>query len=321
MDSSSQHEEHNGRAAIGCGPSVSNTNLSGPERPHPSGANVANPPSGLHPNSTFPSGPMPRGSETARGPMPTSTNNPFASGPWPTHPSRPNSADPRGNGPETEEEDDDTCLQRIDLRAVECCDEGVDLSTPPFPFYHGWDPQYRKKKVKKVIKNLARASDAAYEQWTADGKPLCPNCRKKHPPPCSAPSKRKRQAEEPAEGSTARASRRRMAIPRNHQASAQTAPATMDPPPAPSTIMPSWDQVIATPESRAQHTADLSWILDGQERMDNFHGMLDSQLRARIAEASPQTATAPSASEGGWSTHGGDWSTQGGWPTQSDWAS
>jgi hypothetical protein len=158
MDSSSQHEEHNGRAAIGCGPSVSNTNLSGPERPHPSGANVANPPSGLHPNSTFPSGPMPRGSETARGPMPTSTNNPFASGPWPTHPSRPNSADPRGNGPETEEEDDDTCLQRIDLRAVECCDEGVDLSTPPFPFYHGWDPQYRKKKVKKVIKNLARAS-------------------------------------------------------------------------------------------------------------------------------------------------------------------
>ena len=67
--------------------------------------------------------------------------------------------------------------------------------------------------------------------------------------------------------------------------------------------------------------ADLSRIPDGQERMDAFHNMLDSQLRARIAEASPQTATAPSAAyEGGWLTHGGDWSTQGDWPTESDWA-
>jgi hypothetical protein len=51
---------------------------------------------------------------------------------------------------EAEEEDPDAWLQRIDLRAVECCDEGVELSTPPFPFYQRWDPQYRKKKNRNM---------------------------------------------------------------------------------------------------------------------------------------------------------------------------
>ncbi|KAM0706709.1 hypothetical protein Q7P35_006039 [Cladosporium inversicolor] len=51
---------------------------------------------------------------------------------------------------EAEEEDSDAWLQRIDLRAVECCDEGVELSTPPFPFYQRWDPQYRKKKNRNM---------------------------------------------------------------------------------------------------------------------------------------------------------------------------
>lgn len=49
-----------------------------------------------------------------------------------------------------EEEDPDAWLQRIDLRAVECCDEGVELSTPPFPFYQRWDSQYRKKKNRNM---------------------------------------------------------------------------------------------------------------------------------------------------------------------------
>jgi hypothetical protein len=52
--------------------------------------------------------------------------------------------------PEAEEEDPDAWLQRIDLRAVECCDEGVELSTPPFPFYQRWDSQYRKKKNRNM---------------------------------------------------------------------------------------------------------------------------------------------------------------------------
>lgn len=51
---------------------------------------------------------------------------------------------------EDEEEDENAWMQRIDLRAVECCDEGVELSTPPFPFYQRWDPQYRKKKNRNM---------------------------------------------------------------------------------------------------------------------------------------------------------------------------
>ncbi|KAK6433382.1 hypothetical protein LTR95_010438 [Oleoguttula sp. CCFEE 5521] len=35
---------------------------------------------------------------------------------------------------------------RIDLRAVECVDENVTLSTPPYPFHQRWDPQYHKRK-------------------------------------------------------------------------------------------------------------------------------------------------------------------------------
>ncbi|KAK6415567.1 hypothetical protein LTR95_017575 [Oleoguttula sp. CCFEE 5521] len=35
---------------------------------------------------------------------------------------------------------------RIDLRAVECVDENVTLSRPPYPFHQRWDPQYHKRK-------------------------------------------------------------------------------------------------------------------------------------------------------------------------------
>jgi hypothetical protein len=61
---------------------------------------------------------------------------------------QPETAEPEA--PEAEEEDPDAWLQRIDLRAVECCDEGVELSMPPFPFYQRWDPQYRKKKNRNM---------------------------------------------------------------------------------------------------------------------------------------------------------------------------
>ena len=43
---------------------------------------------------------------------------------------------------------DDDWRSKINLTAVECCDEGVVLSTPPFPFEKWWDPQYRIKKKK-----------------------------------------------------------------------------------------------------------------------------------------------------------------------------
>ena len=51
---------------------------------------------------------------------------------------------------EAEADDENAWLQRIDLRAVECCEEGVELSTPPFPFYQRWDAQYRKKKNRNM---------------------------------------------------------------------------------------------------------------------------------------------------------------------------
>ena len=48
-----------------------------------------------------------------------------------------------------EDEDDDSWRERIDLRAVECCDHRVELSTPPFPFYQYWDSQYDTRKKRR----------------------------------------------------------------------------------------------------------------------------------------------------------------------------
>lgn len=41
-------------------------------------------------------------------------------------------------------ENDDSWKDKIVLMAVECCEEGVELSTPPFPFVQRWDPQQKK---------------------------------------------------------------------------------------------------------------------------------------------------------------------------------
>ncbi|KAL8629218.1 hypothetical protein Q9189_005069 [Teloschistes chrysophthalmus] len=40
-------------------------------------------------------------------------------------------------------EDFDSWQDKIELSAVECCYEGIELSTPPFPFVQRWDPQQR----------------------------------------------------------------------------------------------------------------------------------------------------------------------------------
>lgn len=56
--------------------------------------------------------------------------------------------------------DDESWRSKIDLRAVECCYEGIELSTPPFPFVQRWDPQqqrgYRNGKGKKRKRNNQR---------------------------------------------------------------------------------------------------------------------------------------------------------------------
>ncbi|KAL8721320.1 MAG: hypothetical protein Q9225_001980 [Loekoesia sp. 1 TL-2023] len=41
-------------------------------------------------------------------------------------------------------EEDDSWKEKIKLSAVECCYDGVELSTPPFPFVQRWDPQQQK---------------------------------------------------------------------------------------------------------------------------------------------------------------------------------
>ena len=39
---------------------------------------------------------------------------------------------------------DDSWKDKITLKAVECCYQGVELSTPPFPFVQRWDPQQQR---------------------------------------------------------------------------------------------------------------------------------------------------------------------------------
>lgn len=46
------------------------------------------------------------------------------------------------------EDDGESWREKIDLNAIECCEEGITLSTPPFPFHQRWDPQQRRKKTK-----------------------------------------------------------------------------------------------------------------------------------------------------------------------------
>lgn len=44
------------------------------------------------------------------------------------------------------EEEPDAWRDKVNLTAVECCDEGIELAEPPFPFFQRWDPQYHKRK-------------------------------------------------------------------------------------------------------------------------------------------------------------------------------
>lgn len=174
---------------------------------------------------------------------------------------------------------------------------------------------------------MARATNADYEQWTADGKPLCLKCGKRHPPPCSAPSRRKRQAEEPAEGSTARASRRRGAAPR--AAPVQVAPATTAPSLAPLIPATSIDtrsfieRMNDSEEAREYGYAAFDRALAGtsatQERCDLLFSLFrPTGVQAVAPQMHAATIAAPAAAQP--RAHE-DWSTHGGWPTQSDWQS
>lgn len=63
---------------------------------------------------------------------------------------------------------DESWKDKIDLRAVECCYEGVELSTPPFPFVQRWDPQQQRgyntgNAKKRKGKKRKRNNDDYYE--------------------------------------------------------------------------------------------------------------------------------------------------------------
>ncbi|KAL8828305.1 MAG: hypothetical protein Q9191_002662 [Dirinaria sp. TL-2023a] len=71
------------------------------------------------------------------------------------------------------EEDDESWRDRIVLKAVECCHEGVELSNPPFPFVQRWDPQQRNgynyriaRRKERTNKKRKRNQDQYYDDGT-----------------------------------------------------------------------------------------------------------------------------------------------------------
>ncbi|KAH7358727.1 hypothetical protein B0T11DRAFT_285054 [Plectosphaerella cucumerina] len=67
-----------------------------------------------------------------------------------------------------EEEDPDAWRKRINYRAVECCQEGIELSEPPFPFVQRWDPQQQGNFSKKKGKRKRAQQAAQHEEEAAD---------------------------------------------------------------------------------------------------------------------------------------------------------
>ncbi|KAK0354677.1 hypothetical protein LTR91_011566 [Friedmanniomyces endolithicus] len=65
---------------------------------------------------------------------------------------------------EFQEDNEDAWRDKIELTAVECVDEGITLSTPPFPFYQRWDPSQRKKKRKARTDKAYSASKGQKSQ-------------------------------------------------------------------------------------------------------------------------------------------------------------
>lgn len=70
------------------------------------------------------------------------------------------------------EDDNNPWIDKIVLKAVECCYDGVDLSTPPFPFVQRWDPQQqgtfsgsRGKRSGGQSKRQKRNNSQYYQQY------------------------------------------------------------------------------------------------------------------------------------------------------------
>ncbi|KAM0326127.1 hypothetical protein ACHAQA_006720 [Verticillium albo-atrum] len=63
-----------------------------------------------------------------------------------------------------EDEDQEAWRQKISSRAVECCDEGMELSEPPFPFVQRWDPQQQFDQTKKGKRKRPQRNAAQFCQ-------------------------------------------------------------------------------------------------------------------------------------------------------------
>ena len=72
---------------------------------------------------------------------------------------------------DTSNYDDESWRDKIELKAVECCWEGVEYSTPPFPFVQRWDPQQRlgTSRSRRKTKNKKRKrNDSSYYESQYD---------------------------------------------------------------------------------------------------------------------------------------------------------
>ena len=86
------------------------------------------------------------------------------------------------NGKQSAPDTSESWRDKINLTAVECADEGVTLSGPPFPFRQGWDSQYNRKGKKRASSAPAQqagqkrkrndqqaSADEEYDKYNTDG--------------------------------------------------------------------------------------------------------------------------------------------------------
>ncbi|RGP78722.1 srp40-suppressor of mutant ac40 of rna polymerase i and iii [Fusarium longipes] len=73
---------------------------------------------------------------------------------------------------EQENEDPEAWRKNISYRAVECCQENIVLSEPPFPFVQRWDPQQQYTSVRKRKRASQNFNDDSYygeeSQWNGE---------------------------------------------------------------------------------------------------------------------------------------------------------
>ncbi|KZF24313.1 hypothetical protein L228DRAFT_245223 [Xylona heveae TC161] len=68
-------------------------------------------------------------------------------------------------------DDEESWKDKISMMAVECCEDGIELSAPPFPFVQRWDPQQQlnnRRNNRSKNKRRKRNYDQYYEDEAQD---------------------------------------------------------------------------------------------------------------------------------------------------------